>query len=72
MTGKQLRALMRSHKVTIRALAERMDIPMTSIRRARKNGSAFPGSLDYAEACRGVPGLTPEEKHLLALWRERF
>ena len=38
MTGKELIKLMRTNKVTIRELADRLDMPMTRVRFRRYNG----------------------------------
>lgn len=58
MTGKQLRSLMRQHKVTIRELAQRTQITMKRIRQARETGLASAtGVRDWVQAITGVdPG----------------
>ena len=38
MTGKTLKNLMRTNKVTIRELAARLDMPMTRVRFRRQHG----------------------------------
>lgn len=68
MTGRELRRLMRRHKVTIRQLAQRMQITMKRVREVRKNGTDdLLSTLDYSEWITGE--LTPEQRAALALYR---
>jgi hypothetical protein len=61
MTGPELIALMRRHKITIRALAQRMDIPLARVRQVRQHGLTCPLAVrDWLEAVTGTdPG--PQE-----------
>ena len=65
LSGSGLRQLMRRHHVTIRALAQRMDIPMTRVRYRRQSGIAeWPVLRDWLEAITGVdPGAVPHPVH---------
>jgi hypothetical protein len=70
LTAKDVRGLMRKHRLTIRDLAQRMQIPMKSIRRARAHGPRdFLASLDLAEAIRGH--LTDRERACLRQYVNR-
>ena len=61
LSGRDLRTLMRRHRVTIRMLAQRMDIPMTRIRACRTHGlTDWNVMRDWVEAMTGVdPGAVP-------------
>jgi 1,2-phenylacetyl-CoA epoxidase PaaB subunit len=61
LNSRDLCRLMRRHQVTIRALAQRMDIPMTRVRYRRQHGIAEWHILrDWLEAITGVdPGAVP-------------
>jgi hypothetical protein len=63
LSGHDMRTLMRRHRVTIRALAQHMDIPMTRVRYRRRHGIADWNVLrDWAEAIMGVdPGAVPHD-----------
>ena len=51
MSGTMIKKLMRLHKVTIRQLSARMDVPMSRIRQVRDNGPETAGIYrDYKEA----------------------
>jgi hypothetical protein len=58
LSGRELCRLMRRHQVTIRALAQRMAIPMTCVRYRRQHGIAEWHILrDWVQAMTGVdPG----------------
>ena len=54
MTGKELTSLMRRHKVTIRELARRIQIPQKRIRYRRETGLPDPGlARDWIQAITG-------------------
>jgi hypothetical protein len=61
LSGRDLRALMRRHRVTIRVLAQRMDIPMTRVRYRRRQGiTDWHVIRDWVEAITGLdPGAVP-------------
>jgi hypothetical protein len=61
LSGRDLCRLMRRHHVTIRTLAQRMDIPMTRVRYRRQHGIAeWPILRDWVEAITGAdPGAIP-------------
>jgi hypothetical protein len=61
LSGPDLCTLMRRHRVTIRMLAQRMDIPMTRVRYRRRHGIAEWNVMrDWAQAITGVdPGAVP-------------
>jgi hypothetical protein len=65
LNGRDLRTLMRRHRVTIRMLAQRMDIPMTRIRLCRTHGLTDWNIIrDWVEAMTGVdPGAVPHPVH---------
>ncbi len=51
LTSAQVRYLMRTNKVTIRALAARMDITLKRVRHVREHGTESPAiSQDWVEA----------------------
>ena len=57
MNGADIRWLMRSHKVTIRVLAARMDITIKRVRQVRKHGITEPHVIrDWFE---GITGRDP-------------
>lgn len=63
MNGGDLTKLMRSYGVTIKQLAERMDITMKRVREVRKHGTmSWNSKRDFVQAVTGVdPGdLHPE------------
>ena len=57
-TGKEICALMRSHRVTIKTLAKRMQFPQHHIRKVRESGVAGHPACDWFEAITGA--LSPE------------
>ena len=61
LSGRDLRTLMRRHRVTIRALAQRLEIPMTRVRYRRLHGIDDWNVLrDWVEAITGAdPGAVP-------------
>ena len=61
LSGPDLRRLMRRHRVTIRMLAQRMDIPMTRIRACLTHGlTDWNVVRDWVQAITGVdPGAVP-------------
>ncbi len=61
LSGHDMRRLMRRHQVTIRALAARLDIPMTRVRYRRLYGiDEWTIIRDWVEAITGVdPGAVP-------------
>ena len=61
LSGRDLRTLMRRHRVTIRALAQRMNIHMTRVRYRRLHGIDDWNVLrDWVEAITGAdPGAVP-------------
>lgn len=61
LSGRDLRRLMRRHRVTIRMLAQRLDIPMTRVRYRRCHGIAEWNIIrDWLEAITGMdPGAVP-------------
>jgi 1,2-phenylacetyl-CoA epoxidase PaaB subunit len=65
LSGRDLRTLMRQYHVTIRALAQRMAIPMTRVRYRRQQGIAeWHVIRDWMEAMTGVdPGPIPHPVH---------
>ena len=65
LSGQDLCRLMRRHRVTIRALAQRMDIPMTRIRYRRLHGIEDWHILrDWVQAITSVdPGAVPHPVH---------
>jgi hypothetical protein len=65
LSGRDIRTLMRRHRVTIRALAQRMDIPMTRVRSRRLHGIEEWNVLrDWVEAITGTdPGAVPHPVH---------
>jgi hypothetical protein len=65
LSGRDLRTLMRRHHVTIRVLAQRMQIPMTRVRYRRQHGIAeWPILRDWVEAITGAdPGAIPHPLH---------
>jgi hypothetical protein len=65
LSGHDMRLLMRRHHVTIRALAQRLDIPMTRVRYRRLHGIEEWNVLrDWVEAITGVdPGTVPHPVH---------
>ena len=65
LSGRDIRTLMRRHRVTIRALAQRMDIPMTRVRYRRLHGiDDWHVLRDWVEAITGVDlGATPHPVH---------
>jgi len=65
LSGRDLRTLMRRHRVTIRLLAQRMDIPMTRVRYRRLHGiEDWPLMRDWVQAITGVdPGAVPHPVH---------
>ena len=65
LSGRDIRTLMRRHHVTIRALAQRLDIPMTRVRYRRLHGIEEWNVLrDWVEAITGAdPGAVPHPVH---------
>jgi hypothetical protein len=65
LSGRDIRALMRRHRVTIRALAERLEIPMTRVRARRLQGiDDWHVIRDWVEAITGAdPGAIPHPVH---------
>jgi hypothetical protein len=65
LSGRDLRTLMRRHRVTIRALARRMEIPMSRIRARRLQGiDDWNVIRDWVEAITGAdPGAVPHPVH---------
>ena len=65
LSGRDLCRLMRQHHVTIRVLAQRMQIPMTRVRYRRHHGIAEWNILrDWMEAITGAdPGAIPHSLH---------
>jgi hypothetical protein len=65
LSGRDLRTLMRRHRVTIRALAQRLDLPMTRVRARRLQGIAEWNIIrDWVEAITGTdPGAVPHPVH---------
>ena len=65
LSGRDIRTLMRRYHVTIRALAQRMDIPMTRVRYRRLHGiEEWNVIRDWVEAITGVdPGAVPHPIH---------
>jgi hypothetical protein len=61
LSGHDLCTLMRRHRVTIRILAQRLDLPMTRVRYRRRQGIAEWNVIrDWVEAITGVdPGAVP-------------
>jgi hypothetical protein len=61
LSGHDLCTLMRQHRVTIRMLAQRMDIPMTRVRYRRLHGIAEWNVIrDWVQAITGAdPGSVP-------------
>ena len=58
LTGRNVRYLMRTNKVTIRALAARMDITLKRVRHVRANGTDRQVvTQDWIEAITGVRGI---------------
>lgn len=53
ITGRDLCALMRRHKVTIRELAKRLGLPMKRVRLRRETGVAGTTAIDWHEAITG-------------------
>jgi len=65
LSGRDMCTLMRQHRVTIRALAQRMDIPMTRVRYRRLQGiEEWNVIRDWVEAITGTdPGAVPHRVH---------
>ncbi len=65
LNGRDIRTLMRRHRVTIRALAQRLDIPMTRVRSRRLQGiEEWNVIRDWVEAITGTdPGAVPHRVH---------
>ena len=61
LSGHDLCTLMRRHRVSIRLLAQRLDLPMTRVRYRRRHGIAEWNVIrDWVEAIMGVdPGAVP-------------
>jgi hypothetical protein len=61
LSGYDLCTLMRRHRVTIRMLAQRLDLPMTRVRYRRRHGIEEWNIIrDWVEAITGVdPGAVP-------------
>ena len=61
LSGHDLCRLMRRHRVTIRLLAQRLDLPMTRVRYRRRHGiTEWNVVRDWLEAITGVdPGAVP-------------
>lgn len=53
MTGVEVRKLMRAHRVTIREVARRMNVPQRVIRAARRDGLKGFGVFDTEQAITG-------------------
>ncbi len=66
LTGQTLCRLMRRHQVTIRCLAQRLDLPMKRVRRRRQEGIAdCHVARDWIEAITGQdPGRLHGPVHL--------
>lgn len=67
MSGKSLTRLMRKHKVSSRALADRTGITLSRIRECRKIGVPMPACLDWEEAIIGE--FSPRMRAMLEQWR---
>jgi hypothetical protein len=68
ISGQQIVALMRKHRVTIRELSRRMQITQKRIRQVRERGLDHPGfARDWIEHITGTdPGPHPDVASLLA------
>ena len=61
-----LTALMNAHKVTIRELAKRMNVPMTRVREVRRmNRVSYMNYCDYTEAVTGQSVFSPARFHAM-------
>lgn len=70
MSAEEFRRLMRAHRVTIRELAARMNVPMRAVRAARNDGLRGFGVFDFEQ---GVTGeFSPRRRAQLAAIRRGF
>lgn len=54
ITGPALSSLMRRHRVTIRELSRRLDIPQRIVRDRRRAGVTAPAAFDWRQAIIGA------------------
>lgn len=73
ITGPEIARMMRRHRVTIRELSRRLDIPQRIVRHRRRAGVTAPAAFDWRQAIIGhwTPDLAQDFQHWRAITPNR-